>query len=93
MTRITRLLDGVTALGNGGTDGIQNMSPAEYGIFQVEITGTATVQLRGRTSPDMPWVIIDSLTASDGNRCTLFPYMDALVSSYGSGTITAELVI
>lgn len=93
MTQITRLLDGATALGNGSTGGVQNLNPAEYGIFQVEITGTATVQLRGRTSPDMPWVVIDSFTASDGNRCTLFPYMDANVSSYTSGSITAELVI
>jgi hypothetical protein len=96
--QVNRLLDGVTASGNSETLTITpttspNYSRLEvpYPVFQVEITGTATVQIRGRTSTDMSWHVIDTLTSSGASRCTQFPLMDANVSSYSSGSVTVEL--
>lgn len=85
------LLDDVTSQVTGEPKAIQNFNDHEYGIFQVDISGTATVVLEGRISPQMTWATIDTYTASGAGRISLFPHMRARVSAYTSGTIRAEL--
>jgi hypothetical protein len=96
--QVNRLLDGVTSTGNSDTLTITPTPSANYSrlevpypVFQVEITGTTTVQIRGRTSTGMSWHVIDTLTSSGASRCTQFPLMDANVSDYTSGSVTVEL--
>lgn len=86
------LLDDVTATGAGLILNVQNFDAQAYGIFQVEITGVATVELQGRTSANMPWAVIDTHTASGGTRTTLFPQMRAEVTALSSGLARAELI-
>jgi len=61
------------------------------GIFQVTITGTATVKLQGRLYDGFAWHDITSITASDAKTVALFPHMRAVASSV-SGTVTAALL-
>jgi hypothetical protein len=64
---------------------------ATEGVFQVEISATATAKLQGRTSSLAAWVDIDTWTASGAKIVALFPDMRVTVSSYGSGTIKSWL--
>lgn len=47
----------------------------DYGVAQVEITNTATVNLQGKLHTDMPWVTIKAFTASGAERFTVMPLM------------------
>lgn len=88
---VNLLLDGVAATGASTTRNVQNYDASEYGIFQATISGTATVTIEGRLDRLHDWVVVDTFTASDASRITLFPEMRANVTSYSSGTVRASL--
>lgn len=80
-----------SANGDSTTQQPQNVYHKEYGIYQANITGTATVTLYGRTSSNMPWIQVSQFTSSGSERITLFPEMKDTVSSYSSGTVRTEI--
>jgi hypothetical protein len=92
--RVRRLMTEQTSLGTGGVtlDLASGAEHMEYGIAQVKLTGSASVQIRGRTHIDMEWEVIQTFGADSGIRVTLFPLMEAFVSSYSSGACTVDLV-
>lgn len=61
-------------------------------VFQVEITGTATVDLEGRVSPSAPWVMIHQSTASEIKAVVPVPEMRVNVTAYTSGAVNAWLL-
>ena len=63
-----------------------------YGTFQVSGIGTATVELFGRLDSSMAWYSINTYTADDAERVTLFPQMYARITGWSSGTIRAQLL-
>lgn len=89
--RLYVLLDDVAASGQGAAVPIPDFNQADWSIAQVEMTGTATVDLYGRTSPNMPWQLIHTFNGSDAIRPVVFPYMMADVSSYTDGTVRVEI--
>src|SRR5688572_1262216 len=66
-------------------------------IFQVEITGTATVKLQGRCDDSAPWETIVSLSNADVDATTksavrsvtAMPQMRANVTAWTNGTVSA----
>lgn len=60
-------------------------------IVQVDITGTATVTVQGRTYPDMQWITIATYTSSGADAVQLFPEMRAVASGMTSATVKVEL--
>lgn len=89
---VQKLIDGATGTVDGSTvQSFQDKQKSQYGVFQAEITDTATVKLQGRVSPGAPWVDVTSLTASGAEVVTLFPEMRGKVSSHSAGTVNAWL--
>lgn len=86
---ITKLLDGVSS---STTSGSHYFNAAygtnERGLLQVEISDTATVQLKGRLSSDASFVNIgDPITTSGFLRFELVREIQVEVTSYTSGTV------
>ena len=95
-----KMLDGAT--GNGDSTNIfypSRKSAGDWGVFQVSITNTATVTLRGRASSDAPWVDIHALDQSDVNgddsahaRVVLCAEMKATVSNAASSPVISAWI-
>lgn len=65
---------------------------AEYGIFQVDITGgSADIELYGRLSPNMSWKLVKQYSSSEAERVTLFPQMYARALNVNGATVRAML--
>ena len=79
------------ANGDGNVVYPQNVKHKQYGVYQVNITGTATVTLYGRTSANMPWQSIKQYTGPGSDLVTLYPEMKDTVSGFSSGTIRSEI--
>lgn len=72
-----------------GTEQTMTFATSTEGMWQVEITGTATCILKGRIDPTAPWVTLASRTASGGDVVPVFPYMQAECTAYSSGNVNA----
>lgn len=61
-----------------------------YGIFQVNkiAQDAATITLYGRLNPTMDWYQINTYTAKDAERVTLFPQMYAKITGRSNDTVT-----
>lgn len=55
-------------------------------VVQIEITDTATVELRVRIEPNAPWVVIKTFTASGLQVFAAFPQFQLNVTA-NSGTV------
>lgn len=86
------LLSNATTVSNGTAINPQNVGKREFCAVQVKITGTATVVVEGRTSPNMGYEILQTFTASGCDTVMLMPDMRASVSAISSGAVYAELV-
>lgn len=86
----TTLLTEVAAPGTSGTQQLRTDSSKDDFVLQVVISGTATVALEGRVSPDLPWVQIDSLTSSAVNVYARVPQIRVNVLSV-AGTVTVAI--
>jgi len=84
--------DAAAATGAGTVAYPQNPLRLDYGIFQVEITGTATVQMQGRVDENFSWHTLETYTASGADKVAVFPHMRANISAYSSGEVTAVLI-
>ena len=82
-------LDGVSATGAGPVrtvpDGGKHRRTA-----QIRIDGTATVTIQGRMDDTMPWLTIQSYTASGADEVATFPEMRGNVSAV-SGHVTVKM--
>ena len=82
------LLDGETGLVASPVYQSAANSSKDDCVFQIEIQGAATVQVQGRVSPNMPWVVIDTISASDIKPYARLPQMRLNITS-NSGTVNA----
>ena len=62
-------------------------------IAQFEITGTATLYIKGRVSSDAPWVILASRSTSGGVVVPAFPEMIVECTAYTSGNVKAWFAV
>jgi|DEB0MinimDraft_3_1074331.scaffolds.fasta_scaffold00777_9 hypothetical protein len=81
---VTKLLDAVTATTESTVYGGKGSR-----VFQILITGTATVQMQASVD-NTNWVSLGAaITASGGYESEApWPYMRATVSSYTNGAVT-----
>lgn len=87
---IEQLLDEVEETGESSNHKTVSVDGrVSYGLFQGEISDTATLILQGRLSPAAPWATVASLTESGAVVVTMFPEMRANVTAYTSGTVSA----
>lgn len=90
-----KYLDGVSATTTSPTFTVQDVALEHrdaYVLAQVEITGTATVQIQGRLSSDYSWVPLTEtadITADGVFQVIACPEMRFEVTAYTSGTVTA----
>ena len=108
MGRTHHLLDAVTAAPATPTVVYPQRASDETGIFQVSqpsATGTFTVNLQGRLSPDAPWYDIEEIlydSTDDHNDMAstpftisavvvIFPEMRGNVSAISGATVSAWL--
>lgn len=82
------LLRGVTALTTGDTFQIPVPSGPTAAVAQIEITGSATVVVEGRTSPVAPWITLTTQTSSAIASISSLSEMRARVSVYSSGSVS-----
>lgn len=92
--QLTIVADAVQANG----DYIKEL-PAEYGsghpeaVVQTKITGTATVTIYGRLSPDFAWVeLVPAATADEISPITYLPEIRVEVTGYASGEVTVGVL-
>lgn len=86
--KVTNLVSGGNE--NGNTD--SGLPPAYEGqnecIIQVDISGSATVEILGRLTPDYEWVrLIAPATAGYIQPITYCPEIRVTISGYASGTV------
>lgn len=65
--------------------------PSDDGLWQVEITGTATVSISGRIDSTAPWQTLATRSATGSDVIPIFPQMIVDVTSYTSGVVNAWL--
>lgn len=63
----------------------------QTGIVEVEITGTGTVVIEGQATPNAPWIVIYTFTATGGQVVSVFDAMRARVTA-NTGTVNAWLM-
>lgn len=86
----TQLLSAVTATGSS----VAVSKPLTHGyrttsLWQVAISGAATVVIEGRLSESAAYATITTLTASGVVETVTLPDMRVTVSAYTSGTVSA----
>lgn len=91
MLKRINLLNGVSATGAGVTVHVVVPTGVENFRYAVRGIGTATVELEGSID-GTNWASLKSVTSDEGGLVTAFPYMRANITSYGSGTIFADLL-
>jgi len=86
------LLDDVAAVTTDQIVSVSDqMGASMERVLQVEIEGTAQVDVYGRMSSSFTWQLIKSYTASDADIVGAFPQMKADISSWTSGNVSAAI--
>lgn len=62
-------------------------------LCQFDITGTATLCVKGRVSPDAPWVVLASRSTSGAVVVPAFPEMIVECTAYTSGNVKAWFAV
>lgn len=60
--------------------------------YQVQITGTASVNIEGRAASDAPWVVLATVTETGSDAVNALPHMRANVTAATGATISVWLV-
>jgi len=92
--QVITIADAVAA--NGNSDLILPVSYSGHpeAIVQVEITGTATVQILGRIDGDFSFVEVVAASSVDALQpISYFPELRATVSGWSSGTVTVKVLV
>ncbi len=88
----------VTDLDNANGNYDVELAPAYRGhpeaVVQIEITGTATVQILGRIDDDFTFQEVIAATTADALQPISFiPQIRATVSGYSSGNVIVKVLI
>ncbi len=91
------MLNAVSATGASDTMSFPLMDVTYRKVWQVITTGTATIQIRG-SCDGTNWVVLTTVTATGATNegwidNEPWPFMDANVSAYTSGTVTVHLAV
>jgi hypothetical protein len=74
--------------GDAGSASVQpSRQTREYGVYQVKITGVATIKVQGSNN-NVDWVDIKSYSASGGDVVSLFAFMRSTITAYTSGAVS-----
>lgn len=84
------ILSAAAATGEGDTYQMTH-APSTEGLWQVKITGTATVILKGRVHASLDWETVATRSATGSDVVPIFPEMVAEVTAYTSGTVTVGI--
>jgi len=84
------LASGVTATGGQAQVQVAPRGSDEM-VVQVEITGTATVDIEGRLNDNLPWVQLNQVTASAIVPLAACPQVRVNVTAYTSGIVNSEV--
>lgn len=85
-----KLLSAVAATGDSSVVSPKGPWRGDYRSVQVSIVGTsATVILRGRSTPNAPWVDLQTFTASGMVAVVLPPQIKFSVTAISSATVDA----
>lgn len=84
------ILNAASATGEGDTCQMV-YGPSTEGLWQVTITGTATVVLKGRVHASMGWETVATRSATGSDVVPIFPEMCAEVTAYTSGAVTVGI--
>lgn len=84
------ILNAAAATGEGDTYQM-SYAPSTEGLWQVTITGTATVVLKGRVHASMGWETVATRSATGSDVVPIFPEMCAEVTAYTSGAVTVGI--
>lgn len=95
MLRTIKIADGMSADADSNTQTVFSARGGAKGLFQVTLSGTASVRLYGRLTSAAGWVAVSSAFTSSGYaEVDLFPEMRVTVSgSSGGPSINAWLMI
>jgi hypothetical protein len=85
-----RLLS-ATSNTTGNTFSMKDRDRYQKHLVQVDITGTATVVIQGRTYADMSWINIATYSANAADVIQVFPEMRAVSSGMSAGSVKVEL--
>jgi len=86
------LLDDVAAVTSNNIKNVSDqMGASMERVLQVEIEGTATVEVYGRMSSSFTWQLLKTYTASGADIVGAFPQMKADISAWTSGNVSAAL--
>jgi len=88
----------ITNLDNADGNYDLELSPAYRGhpeaVVQIEISGTATVQILGRLDGDFtPVEVIAAVTANTLQPIAYMPFLRATVSGYASGDVIVKVLV
>lgn len=89
--KVHNLATNVSASGAQTGKNTNPIPSSKTGVFQINISNTATVALEGRFNSNHDWEVINTYTASTVENVTIMPEMRVNVTSYTSGTIYADL--
>lgn len=89
--KVHRLANNVSASGAQTSVNTNPIPISKSGVFQVNISGTATVALEGRINSNHDWEVINTYTSSSLENVTITPEMRVNVTAYTSGAIYADL--
>ena len=92
--KIVKLLDGVSADGDGAVYDSKFLRDNEVGLVQAVYGGdrTGTLTLKGSLD-GTNYVDVASFTAADAKAVTIFPFMKGNLASIGGSTGTVSLIL
>lgn len=66
-------------------------TPVSSSVVQVEITGTATVNIEGRNDTTASWIVIATVTSNGAQAVANFAFIRLNCTAFTSGTISGWL--
>ena len=85
---VGKIVDGITSSANSALFFPTQKTSGDPAVAQVEITGTASVVLVGRSDTDAPWSEIATFTSTDMVGIVLAPEM-RFESTISTGAVSA----
>lgn len=89
--QVIQLMSGETSAVAGSTSTVPSSDHRDFILTQIEITGTATVEIQGRLNSDYSWIPIHTATASESKLIARYPQMRAEVTAFTSGACSAGI--
>jgi hypothetical protein len=84
------VLSGISATATSSTWEPKLKTAGDPGVFQADISATASVALQGRANAAAGWITLATLTSSGATGIVLMPQMQ-VVATITSGTVSAHI--